>query len=433
VATNELLVEARLSQPSRSRPRQALSRKELAALVNQYIWDTYRQRTGLDENYVGKLERGVVRWPRDVYREALRAVLGTTDDSCLGFRPPQSAATVAAISPRFGTGGGQMSVAVASATLLDGLTLTPPPGLIGMTEIDQIWLAAKAFSDWDNLYGGLAREAPIALLRWSARLLASQACPSVLRAHLLSAVAYLAHTCGFMAFDVYVFDDARRLLHFGVACAEEADDWHMRARLLATTARLETWVGQPDRGLTDTQVALVRAERLTPTERAMLHSLEARALSRMHRTQEAMTAVGQADDAFEARDPDEDPAWMRYYDHAQHAGDVGIALLDLALGGSVDPDCARTRLITGIEDRPPSLVRSRALSQLGLAKLTMVTGDPAEAVSIGRSALELARPVRSRRVLDDLTHLSQLAERHRDRADVVDLRHWLDTATEPWP
>lgn len=124
---------------------------------------------------------------------------------------------------------------------------------------------------------------------------------------------------------------------------------------------------------------------------------------------------------------------MRYYDHAQHAGDVGIALLDLALLGTVDPERARTRLVTGIEERPPSLVRSRALSQIGLAMLTMATGDPAEAVSIGRSALEIAGPVRSRRVLDDLAHLSHLADRHRDRADVADLRHRLDTGTGPGP
>jgi hypothetical protein len=317
--------------------------------------------------------------------------------------------------------------------LLDVMAPTPRPRRIGTAEIDQIWLAANAFSDWDNRFGGLAREASIALLRWSARLLTDQACSATLRPSLLSAVAYLAHTCGFMAFDGYAFEDARRLLHFGLACAEEADDWHVRARLLATKARLETWVGQPDRGLTDAHLALVRADRLTATERAMLHSLEARALGRMHRTQEALSAIGRADHAFLSRDVAADPAWMRYYDHAQHAGDVGCALLDLALCHAVDPERARMRLVTGIEDRPASLVRSRALSQIGLAKLTIATGDPSEALSVGESALESAGPIRSRRVLDDLAHLSQLADRHRDRADIADLRRRLVIAAEPSP
>jgi hypothetical protein len=401
-----------------------MSRKELAALVSQYIWDAYRQRTGLDENYIGKLERNLVQWPRELYREALRAVLGA-DDAGLGFRPPRGKQPDPVASTTATSTSGGMSMAIASAALLDVMTPTPPPGRVGRAEIDQIWWAAKAFSEWDNLYGGLAREAPVAQLRWSVRLLGGHACLPELRPDLLSAVAYLAHTCGFMAFDGYVFEDARRLLGFGVTCAEEADDWHLRARLLATMARLDTWVGQPDRGLTHTQLALVRSDRLTATERAMLHSLEARALARMHRLQETLVAIGRADDAFDHQDVAEDPTWMRYYDAAQHAGDVGTALLDLALTGAATPDEARDRHVTAIDGRHPNLVRSRALSQVGFAKLTMATGDPAEAVQIGHAALDTAGPVRSRRVADDLVHLGRLAERHEDRADVADLRERL--------
>ena len=46
---NGALIAARLAQPSRSRPREALSRKELADQVNGYICDHYRQRTPVDE------------------------------------------------------------------------------------------------------------------------------------------------------------------------------------------------------------------------------------------------------------------------------------------------------------------------------------------------------------------------------------------------
>jgi hypothetical protein len=405
-----------------------MSRKELADLVNQYIWDNHRQQTGLDDNYVGKLERSVVQWPRELYREALRAVLGAADDAALGFQPPRGgqppvAGPSAAILPA-----ASMSMAAASAPLLDVMTPTPHPGRIGKAEIDQVWWAARAFSEWDNLYGGLAREAPVAQLRWSACLLRSNACPSDRRPELLSAVAYLAHTCGFMAFDGYAFDDARRLLGFGVTCAEEADDWHLRARLLATLARLETWVGHPDRGLTHTQLALVRSDRLTATEQAMLHSLEARALARMHRRQEVDATVGKADDALAHQDVDEDPAWMRYYDEAQHAGDVAAALLDLLLTGAAAPGEARSRYVTAIDGRRPDLVRSRALSQVGLAKLEMAAGDPAEGVSIGHAALDTAGPVRSRRVADDLAQLGQLAQGHASRRDVGELCERLATA-----
>lgn len=45
---NTALVAARMAQPSRSRPSQPLSRKELAELVNRHIWDHHRQQTPVD-------------------------------------------------------------------------------------------------------------------------------------------------------------------------------------------------------------------------------------------------------------------------------------------------------------------------------------------------------------------------------------------------
>ena len=317
-------------------------------------------------------------------------------------------------------------MAVASASVLDAVTLAGPPSRVGRPEIDQIQAAAQAFAAWDSRYGGLARDAPIALLRWSAGLLRSRACPATLRSDLLSAVAHLAHTCGSMAFDSHAFDDAHRLLAFGVACAEEADDWQLRARLLATTARVDTWVGEPDRGLTHTQLALVRSDRLTLTEQAMLHSLEARALARMRRTEEARTAIARADDAFAHRAADEDPTWMASYDAAHHAGGTGAALADLVLAAiapetATDPPTGRPqpssrthsgRLRRAIDLRPPGRARCRALCEIALAKLTMATGDLDDAVALAERALATADSIRSRRVADEFARLHLLAERH---------------------
>jgi hypothetical protein len=431
VSGNEALRQVRLAQRSRSRPSQPLSRRELAELVNRYVWDNFRQRTGLDENYIGKLERGVVRWPNDLYRTGLRAVLGVADDADLGFRPTRRAqqpADTADASPAW-----SMSMAVASASVLDAMSPAAPPNRIGPPEIEQIRGAAQAFAAWDNLYGGLARDAPIALLRWSVGLLRSRACPAALQPELLTAVAHLAHTSAFMAFDGHAFEDAHRLLSFGVACAEEADDWELRARLLATTARVDTWMGEPDRGLTHTQLALVRSDRLTATAQAMLHSLEARALARLGRTSETHGAIARADDAF-ARRVDEDSTWLEHYDAAQHAGDTGTALADLALAGPDPPPAAtiadaRSRLEQAIDLRRPERARCLVLSQIALAKLMMGTGAPEEAVALAGRTLAAAESIRSRRVADELAALDRLAVRYEDRADVQVLRGRLAMAT----
>jgi hypothetical protein len=62
-----------------------MSRQELAEAVNTYLWDTYQQDENLDENDIGKLERGDHRWPGARRREALRAMLQTDTDAELGL------------------------------------------------------------------------------------------------------------------------------------------------------------------------------------------------------------------------------------------------------------------------------------------------------------------------------------------------------------
>ncbi|WP_281878405.1 hypothetical protein [Nocardia sputorum] len=66
-----------------------LSRSELAAAVNAWVYDRTGRVVQLSGNYIGKLERGVFRWPNAEYRAGLRAVLGVATDAELGFRPAE--------------------------------------------------------------------------------------------------------------------------------------------------------------------------------------------------------------------------------------------------------------------------------------------------------------------------------------------------------
>jgi hypothetical protein len=270
------------------------------------------------------------------------------------------------------------------------------------------------------LYGsGIVREAVTAQLRWSARLLETTY-PRSLKNDLFAAVGYLSGVCGAMAFDAYAHDDARRMFAFGLSCAEVSGDWHYRAKMLSMMARHAIWCGNPDSGLTCAELALVRADRLTCTEQAMLHTARARALAKLGRVQETLTAVGQADDAFANRQPTQDPPWMAYYDTAQHYGDTGHALFDLAVQGTKVP--ADQRLSTAIDGHSDAYARSRVFSTAKLAVLIMVTGDPCEATMIGQRALADAAQLRSRRVADTLRELHSAADPHVARPDVADLR-----------
>ena len=201
---NEHLRFAREQFPSRRAPGERLSRQELAELVNQWIHDHGGERVELDENYIGKLERGVIRWPNPRYRQALRAILRASTDGQLGFY----------LRPRAGTGASvtgmdrqqflRMAGTVMALPWLDLFGPTEPtavPAKVGRTEIDQMRHAAKVFVSWDNTYGGgLARDTVMAQLRWSAQMLHAD-CPEPLRPELFAAVADLCTVAGFMAFD----------------------------------------------------------------------------------------------------------------------------------------------------------------------------------------------------------------------------------------
>ena len=89
---NESLRRARERVESPNSSGEALTRQELAELVNAWIYDHTEARNvaEIDANYIGKLEQGKIRWPQDEHRRAaLRAVLGAETDSELGFRRPR--------------------------------------------------------------------------------------------------------------------------------------------------------------------------------------------------------------------------------------------------------------------------------------------------------------------------------------------------------
>ncbi|GAA0480276.1 helix-turn-helix transcriptional regulator [Streptomyces sp. NPDC046215] len=306
---------------------------------------------------------------------------------------------------------------------------TPLPSSVRREDIAQVREASAALAKWDNLYGGggIVREASIGELQWATNLL-DVPCPDALRADLFSAVGRLSIVMGASAFDAHAHDDARRLLAFGTVCAEEGDDWHLRAASLNWRARQEIWTGSPDAGLTYAENGLVRADRLTYREQATLHNARARALARMGRRDEALAAIGRSDTVFSKSKPGQDSPWMAFYDNAQHHGDTGHALYDLALKGLHTPRPAVERLRTAINGHAPGFARSRAFSRTKLSSLTMITGDPQEAVAIANRALDEVGRLRSRRAAQDLRELLQHSSHHSKQPDVTELRHRITTA-----
>ncbi|MFE9255695.1 helix-turn-helix domain-containing protein [Streptomyces sp. NPDC006879] len=296
------------------------------------------------------------------------------------------------------------------------------PSAVRSEDIEQVEAAATVLAGWDHHYGGggIVRTAAEAQLRWASALL-ELPCPEPMRASLFAAAARLGMVVGAADFDAHAHHDARRVFAFAAACAEEAGQWHLRAKVYSYRARQAVWLGACDSGLTYAELGLAHENRLTGTERAMLHTAKARALAKAGDVQATLRAVGQADDAFAQARPGEDPPWMAYYDAAQHAGDTGHALYDLVAVG-YRPVTAADRLRTAIDGHTEAYVRSRTFSMTKLASLTMATGDPHEGVAIGHQALDEVVKLHSRRAADGMQDLARLTAVHRTTPEAVKLR-----------
>jgi hypothetical protein len=406
----------------------------LAELVNVWVYEHSGLMSELDANYVGKLEQGTIRWMRyPERRAAFRAVLGVGSDAELGLRRPRrSPVTLVGVDRQqfirvgLGIGAGAVAGPAAFIALLPEQATTRIPSVVGMSQVNEVRAAAEAFRGWDARYGGgLMRQAAVAQLRYCAELLNARSSEAV-RRELLTAVGSFAEATGFMAYDDYAHDDAQRIYQFALACAQEADNWHLRAQVLSSMAEQASWCGDADTALAYTESALVRAQRLTATERAMLHNSRARDLARTGQTQDALGAIGTADEEFSHASPADDPPWMASYTTSRHTGFSGGVLWELGMHGHYVAE-ARDRLSTAIATRVDGH-RARTRSQIKLARLIMANDDPREAAALGRQALNAAGPMRSCRAIDDLRDLRRLAEPHAHLAEVADLRHRLGAA-----
>jgi transcriptional regulator with XRE-family HTH domain len=316
-------------------------------------------------------------------------------------------------------------LAAAQTDLLATIRPAPPPASVSPENVMEVRQAAAWFTGLDHTYGGvLVRESLLAQLRSSVQLLNAK-CPPRLKLELLSAVGHLGGVGGAMAFDAFVHNEGEQMFKFGRSCAEEAGDWHLYAKMSSWLGRQAIWRNDPAAGLGYIDLGFQRAAWLTATEQAMLYTARARGFAKQGLVQETLAAVDAADKAFAKASPAEDPPWMAYYDSAQHHGDTGHALFDLAIRHGA-PFHAAERLRTAVLGHTESYARSRAISRTKLATLAMVTGDPAEAATVGTDAIKEAGKIRSRRAAADLRELRDAAEPYAAMPSVRRLRDRID-------
>lgn len=418
---NVQLQQRREATPSRVTPGQVMGRAELAEAVNTYIWRQHGQRRELDAHTIARYERGTVRWPNGLYREAFRAILHATDSE-LGFLPNR-----------------QRREAVAQPDGLHAINLFSPfdPGIgpdhyfgpnsddkairrVGTTEVTNIQTATRTIASTENLRGGgsISLVAGRQLGRF-ARLLDAKASPTTRRA-LLEAIGNLGSVAGYAAFDIGNHAAAERRLRLALWCADTSGSWELRASTLADMARKVAYIGNADGGLSLIELAQVRSDRLSATTRAMLSALRAQYLAATARPDEALSEVARADEYFAECTPATDAPWLCFYDEAEHLGSTGKALIPIAQARH-RIELAAPRIRQAIELQAAEYPRSQTFSLTRLATLTMQLGDPKEAVPLGIRAACQASQLDSHRIHNELQRLAAASSRHRRMRDVVEL------------
>ncbi|MCE6993797.1 XRE family transcriptional regulator [Saccharothrix sp. S26] len=414
-----------------------LTQAQLADLANAQVEAATGRIGAMDADYVGKLERGVHRWPHRSYRDALRVVLDVATDRELGFFSTRSRlATVA--SPRHPEGGDDVErkafLRVLAGSVM-GVALTDPLAAfsaqavggtrrIGQAEVDHVRHLARMFASQDHQYGGgLSARAVVAQLAASAELTEGTFASTRVRDELFAAVAELADTAAGLCFDAGLHREAERAFRFSVGCATESGDWAMRAKARSGLANLSVHRGRAEDALDFAEMALVRADRLSPKVGAVVRTRHARALalSGTSRGVDCRAAIGKAGELFAASSGDE-PPWLAYYDEAHLERDCGRALVHLALNGG-DHGEARDRLTASIARFPEGHSRGKALAKANLAALMMARDDPRHAVELGHDAVESVGAVRSDRVNDALRQLVTAGHPHVHLPEVRELLH----------
>jgi hypothetical protein len=419
---------ARNEKFAAARAAYGLTEAELAERVADWICaqvpakrpQTPAPRPAIDGDHVSRIERGLITWPGREYRAGFRAVLGAAGDTELGFYPHRGRGR--AVRASVDVDGQLLALAGAAtigalddnalASLEHGLVTPPAPARIGRIDVADLHHVIDGMERADHAAGGrtVVRSLALGQLSWAQATLRQTSFPRAdVRAAWMAAVARLGRLAGFMSVDAREHPTAKRCFLVALQIAADADDWPSRLNVLSGMVRQAVHLGDGASALKITTLARAGEAEVSATTRAMLRVLEARAYGVLGRTNEAATAVGLAEDLFGQRRPEDDPAWLWFYDEAQLLGDTGHALYPLALaGGNVD---AVRRLRLAVDKHKAADTRGRTFSLVKLATLEVRHEPGPAAYETAQQAIIAVAGLRSGRALDYLGDLGRVLRR----------------------
>jgi tetratricopeptide (TPR) repeat protein len=423
-----------------------MSRAELAEAVNDHLWRITGRRYALDAHAIARYERGAIGRPSAPYRAALRDVLGVDSDAELGFhsvargRAVIRGSTAAARSTKVvEQDGSSLSTELSSSadesaeaarTLwaadlardgadsaggvaepdLSGVVLRWLTAeqvalprrrrgsvLVGGDDVAAVHRACDMFEALDHEFGGgHARAAAVQYLHSEvAPLLQGRYTVTVGRA-LFCAAARFTYKTGAMAYDAGQHTMARHYFAQALNFAHWGADAALAGKALALMSHQANFLGHFRQALDLARSAQMGTQsRVSPGVQAMYAAMEARALASQGDERACSQALNRMERSFQARDAEQEPEWLGYFDDAEVHDEFAHCFHDLGRAKG-----ARDHALASRNGARREFRRSRTFAGLILAGSFLLEegGDVEEACRIAGGVVAEAGPMRSSRV-----------------------------------
>ncbi|MEV0827613.1 hypothetical protein [Nonomuraea rubra] len=290
---------------------------------------------------------------------------------------------------------------------------------VGRADIAAIHEVTRSFGELDNRFGsGRVRSSVVKYLDTAVSpLLKDGSYGESTGRQLAAAASELTRLAGWMAYDMEQHGLAQRYLIQALRLARGADDQTLGGEILAGMAHQAIYMGQPAHALDLARAAQMAARKAgVKTLLASAHVLEAHAHAGLGDAGSCGHALHEAECAFDARKPAEEPKWLSYFDEAYLSAKFAHCFRDLGEGERVVRQARRSL------DMDSRYVRGRMFNLSLLAAGLLQCGELEEACSAAASALALAAELQSARSRSYAADLRRRLEPYKNERPVAALR-----------
>ena len=302
----------------------------------------------------------------------------------------------------------------------------PPPAAVTPATVHTIREITERHRRLDAAHGGgSCRDSAVGYLTWARCLLRSDCKGDELNAELRKELADLHNLVGWMCHDLGDNSDARRYLAQGLVLAQQAGESSLMADAYYRLGRVSIHQDDPREALHLFQLGQIVAQNSgSLTSVAILHANIGWAHARMGNDADVRDSLARAVDELARADTDTAPDWTRFFSNADLDGMRGLVFASLARHDEHRRACAPLAIehATAALRRRPDPSRSGAFDHVTVAIGNALEGDAAGVVPHAQAVVAAAGGVRSRRLLDRLADVADVAAPlSRGSADVRDV------------